>query len=96
MIKRTSQNSSKWKIAKAKTANSKTTSEEKNTKLLGNGAFQFAYTNSSGQGSMVYASTNLVDWASLGVATQISSGLYQFTDTAATNYPRRFYKLRTP
>ncbi|HWY92937.1 MAG TPA: RNA polymerase sigma factor RpoD [Chthoniobacterales bacterium] len=38
MIKRTSQNSSKWKIAKAKTANSKTTSEEKNTKLLGNGA----------------------------------------------------------
>ncbi len=38
MIKRTSQNSSKWKITKAKTANSKTTSEEKNTKLLGNGA----------------------------------------------------------
>jgi RNA polymerase primary sigma factor len=38
MIKRTSQNSSKWKIAKAKTANSKTTSEERNTKLLGNGA----------------------------------------------------------
>src|SRR5258708_3682095 len=38
MIKRTSQNSSKWKIVKAKTANSKTTSEEKNAKLLGNGA----------------------------------------------------------
>jgi RNA polymerase primary sigma factor len=38
MIKRTSQNSSKWKIAKAKTTSSKTGSEEKKPKLLGNGA----------------------------------------------------------
>ncbi|HEX7193764.1 MAG TPA: RNA polymerase sigma factor RpoD [Chthoniobacterales bacterium] len=38
MIKRTSQNSSKWKIAKAKTTSSKIGSEEKKPKLLGNGA----------------------------------------------------------
>src|SRR5262245_29571097 len=38
MVKHTSQNSSKWKAAKAKTTNSKTTSEEKKPNLLGNGA----------------------------------------------------------
>jgi hypothetical protein len=65
-------------------------------KLLGNGAFQFAYTNSSGINGSVYASTTLTNWAAIGAATQISSGLYQFTDTTATNYPRRFYQLRSP
>jgi hypothetical protein len=64
--------------------------------LLGNGAFQFAYTNSSGINGSVYASTTLTNWAAIGAATQISSGLYQFTDTTATNYPRRFYQLRSP
>jgi hypothetical protein len=63
---------------------------------LGNGAFQFAYTNNSGQPSSVYASTNLVVWAAIGAATQISPGLFQFTDTNAASYPRRFYQLRWP
>ena len=63
---------------------------------LQNGAFQFAYTNSGGQSASVYGSTNLIDWAVIGVATQISTGVYQFTDTAATNYSRRFYKIRSP
>lgn len=61
---------------------------------LGNGAFQFAYTNPAAQTGSVYASTNLLTWLPVGVATQISSGLYQFTDGTATNYPERFYKLR--
>ena len=65
-------------------------------KKLGNGAFQFAYTNSSGINGSIYASTTLTNWAAIGAATQISSGLYQFTDTTATNYPRRFYQLRWP
>ena len=63
-------------------------------KKLSNGAFQFAYTNTSAQSNNVYASTNLINWVSVGVATQVSIGLFQFTDTGATNYPRRFYKLR--
>ena len=41
----------------------------------------------------VYASTNLVNWTPLGTATLISNGMYQFTDSAATNLPRRFYKV---
>jgi hypothetical protein len=35
---------------------------------LGNGAFQFAYTNTSGASFSVYASTNLVNWDYLGPA----------------------------
>jgi hypothetical protein len=65
-------------------------------KRLANGSFQFGYTNSSGLAGSVYASTNLLSWAAIGAATQASPGLYQFTDTAATNYPRRFYELRLP
>jgi hypothetical protein len=43
----------------------------------------------------IYASTNLTNWAAIGAATQILSGLYQFTDLAATNYPIRYYRLRS-
>jgi hypothetical protein len=63
--------------------------------MTGNGAFQFAYTNGSGQSFSVYASTNLANWSPIGAAAQISPGLYQFTDQAATNSPRRFYQLRS-
>jgi hypothetical protein len=63
-------------------------------KKLSNGAFQFAYTNNSAQNNNVYASTNLVNWLAIGAATQVSSGVFQFTDPAATNYAQRFYKLR--
>jgi hypothetical protein len=67
-----------------------------NLARLPNGAFQFAYPNSSGQNCSVHASTNLTDWPAIGTATQTSPGFYQFTDSAATNYPRRFYQLRWP
>lgn len=63
---------------------------------LANGTFQFAYSNSNGQTYNVFASTNLVDWASLGAATQTSLGVFQFTDLNATNIPYRFYQLRSP
>ncbi len=62
----------------------------------GNGVFQFSYTNHSGQPLSVYASSDLVVWTAIGAATQIAPGWYQCTDTAATNYPRRFYQLRSP
>ena len=63
---------------------------------MGNGAFQFGYTNSSAQNGSIYASTNLINWTSIGPATQISPGLYQFIDITATNYPHRYYQLRSP
>jgi hypothetical protein len=46
------------------------------------------------------ATTNLAlpasDWDALGSATLLSNGFYQVTDPAATNFARRFYRLRTP
>jgi Immunoglobulin I-set domain len=63
---------------------------------LNGGAFQFGYTNGSGRTYSIYTSTNLSDWTSIGAATQISPGLYQFTDPSATNIPHRFYQLRSP
>jgi hypothetical protein len=62
----------------------------------GDGTFQFTYTNSSGQSGSIYASTNLTNWISIGTGTQISPGMFQFIDSTATNYPRRFYQLRSP
>jgi hypothetical protein len=62
---------------------------------LANGTFQFPYTNSTALNYNVYASTNLMDWITLGVATQISPGIYQFNDASAPNYERRFYQLRS-
>jgi hypothetical protein len=67
-----------------------------NVTRLPNGAFQFEYTANAGFSGTVYASTNLAQWISIGPATPISTGLYQFTDLAATNHPRRFYQLRFP
>ena len=64
--------------------------------VVNHGVFQFTYTNSSSQTYSVYASTNLIDWNSIGTATQISPALFQFMDPAATNLPHRFYQLRSP
>jgi hypothetical protein len=64
-------------------------------RMLGSGAFQFAYANASGQSYSVYASSNLSNWSPIGSAVQISPGLYQLTDTTATNLPQRFYQLRS-
>ena len=63
---------------------------------LGNGTFQFTYSNTSPQTFTVLASTNLVNWNAIGTATQTSPGWFQFTDAAATNLPYRFYQLRSP
>ena len=62
---------------------------------LPDGAFQFAYSNSDSRTYSVFASTNLVDWRSIGAATQISPGMFQFTDSDATNLVQRFYQLRS-
>jgi len=63
---------------------------------LGGGAFQFTYTNHSGQPCSVYASTNLSAWTALGPPTQVAPGVFQFADPAAASYPKRFYQLRSP
>jgi len=67
---------------------------------LGNGAFQFAFTNTSGASYTVLATTNIAsptaEWEVLGALVPVGNGLQRFTDPHATNHPQRFYQLRSP
>jgi hypothetical protein len=70
--------------------------------LLGNGAFEFSFTNATGASFTVFASTNVslpfAQWSNLGHATEApaGSGQFQFTDPQATNNKARFYRVRSP
>lgn len=69
---------------------------------LGDGRFQFAFSNLSGASFSVLASTNVAlplnQWSNLGAALESppTSGQFQFTDSQATNNVRRFYRVRSP
>ncbi len=69
---------------------------------LGDGSFQFGFINGSGPSYSVLANTNLSatvnTWTNLGAATEmpVGSGLFQFTDHQAPNYPQRFYRVSLP
>ena len=67
---------------------------------LGDGAFQFSFTNTPGASFTVLATTNLAlplsNWLVLGAPTQILSGHFQFTDLQATNNPQGFYRVKSP
>lgn len=67
---------------------------------LGDGTFEFNFTNGTPASFTVLATTNLglptSAWTVLGPAVQVSPGMYQFTDAQATNSPLRFYQVRSP
>jgi hypothetical protein len=67
---------------------------------LGNGAFQFGFTNQPGVGFTVWASTNLAlpfaQWSNLGAPVEAPAGKFLFTDPQATNRAQRFYRVSSP
>jgi uncharacterized repeat protein (TIGR03803 family) len=67
---------------------------------LPGGSFQFSFMNTSGSSNTVFATTNLAlvfsNWTSLGTASEVSSGHFQFTDLQTTNNSKRFYRVRSP
>jgi hypothetical protein len=67
---------------------------------LGNGSFQFSFTSTPGASFTALAATNvslpLNDWTVLGAASEVFPGLFQFTDSQASNNPCRFYRVRLP
>jgi hypothetical protein len=69
---------------------------------LGNGSIRFGLTNLIGGSFSVFASTNVAlpfdTWTNVGTAleTPVGSGRFEFTDPYATNYPQRFYRVRSP
>ena len=68
-------------------------------KILGDGTFQFAFTNTPGLGFTVYSSTNLLvpytNWTRLNMVPEISAGQFQFTESAPLN-GQRFYRVTYP
>ena len=70
-----------------------------NVRKLPDGSLRFNFTNNPGAGFSALVSTNpalpLSNWTTMGGITEISSGHFQFTDTYSTNYPQRFYRLRS-
>ena len=67
---------------------------------LGDGTFQFSFSNQTGASFEVLAATNVAlptsNWTTLGLATEMPAGQFQFTDPGATNYPQRFYRVKSP
>jgi hypothetical protein len=64
------------------------------------GAFQFSFTNTPGALFTVLATTNLPtassNWTVLGRATETVDGQFQFSDTQATKYHSRLYRVSSP
>jgi hypothetical protein len=71
-----------------------------NIARLPNGSVQFSFTNTPGLSLTAFAATNatlpLANWTSLGAATEVAAGQFQFNDTQATNNSPRFYRVRSP
>src|SRR6266568_1365807 len=65
--------------------------------IVSNGALQLGFSNVSGAPFTVLGARDpslpLSDWVALGLATEIFPGQFQFTDTQATNYSNRFYRV---
>jgi hypothetical protein len=54
-------------------------------------AFELALASATNGAFRLEASTNLVDWISLGSIETVSNALY-YADPSATNHVRRFYR----
>jgi hypothetical protein len=58
---------------------------------LEDGTFRFRFASTPGPTWIIEASTNLVDWISLAT-NSAPNGLFEFVDSDATNFQRRFYR----
>jgi hypothetical protein len=71
-----------------------------NATRLANGTFQLGFTNIAGSTNEIFASTNVatpfMNWALLGIATENPAGTFNFNDSTSTNFPQRFYRVRSP
>jgi hypothetical protein len=71
-----------------------------NITMQANGAFTFSFTNTPGASSTVFMTIDIAapftDWTSLGPATEIAPGQFQFVDQQAGSQEQRFYRVRTP
>jgi hypothetical protein len=70
-----------------------------NLAILADGTFQFDFPHPPGGSFSALAATNLSvplnNWTNLGGVTEVLAGQYQFRDAQATNYPQRYYRVRS-
>jgi hypothetical protein len=55
--------------------------------------FHLRVTGSTNTNYVIFASTNLLNWLPVGVATQSGPALYDFVDTNSSQFVRRFYRV---
>ena len=73
-----------------------------NLTSLTNGSFKFSFSNLTDGNFPVFATTNVTNaaanWTIIGFPAEspAGSGKFQFTDTQASLYPQRFYRVRSP
>jgi hypothetical protein len=60
------------------------------------GSLQLRFIGPSGQIHLLQASTNLLDWVTVGAASEVGDGAFEFEDTDATRFPGRFYRVASP
>jgi hypothetical protein len=56
---------------------------------------ELGFTGATNLNYVIVASSDLQAWESLGSPEQICPGIYRFTDHSMTNYPTRFYRVRS-
>jgi hypothetical protein len=61
-----------------------------------NGQFQTSFSALAGSSYTLQASTNLSQWTNLLTLVPTTNGIAQLTDTNASVFPRRYYRLSTP
>jgi hypothetical protein len=61
-----------------------------------NGRVHLQFSAQPGPVYILEASTNLVDWQMIGVATDHGDGTFDFEDANVAKFPNRFYRLVAP
>ena len=56
------------------------------------GRLRARFAGSPGQTYQIQATTNLVDWVTLGGATALGNGTFEFEDAESDKLPVRFYR----
>ena len=67
-----------------------------NIQWLSKGAVLLQFPAAAGQSVRFQASTNLTTWQDIATVTVPSDCIARYADTTVSNYPHRFYRLRSP